>query len=522
MLSLPTITKEKAEGIAMGIKAVVTGFGKSFEDLSLKESLTLPLKIPMVALMGLSLMGLASGIANYQAKAGNFGPKDTENIKNTISGLSEAFATAGSTQGMSKLFGFNVGSNDVERGIDSTMRMGRNLKNLADGVLAWKKMPLTPADVQQISDNVSRVLNVIPGIFAGIGKADAGSTSNVSWLGLTFENPFSSGDTERGIDATMEMGENLKNLADGVIAWKDGGKAGFKSADLPGIVSNIQNILGAIPSSFAALGAADRKTAGIFPWSDGDIENGIELAEDLGPSLQSIASLLDSVKTGNMAKATADISNNIPKLLGSYASALNDFENQLKVDPDDVLEQITDISDAFLDVSEKSGKITASLQSLGELATPLDKVAKSLLDVNKAMKAQLDLLTKDNQKKLDMYGKYYTSISDVAKANPAVLKTNLDSVLKAGYSPSQMEAAYGNQVIVQNQLTQPPPRVKVEAPKIDMSAQEKINVKILEALTGIAQLMAQNNSISNNQAKAIEELTHIIQGGIKLKDNSLG
>lgn len=522
MLNLPTITNEKAQGIEKGIRAVVTGFGKSFDDLSLKESLTLPLKIPMVAMMGLALMGLASGISNYQAKAGNFGPKDTQNIQNTIAGLSNAFATAGSTQGMSKLFGFNVGSNDVERGIESTTKMGRNLKNLADGVLAWKRMPLAAADVQQISDNISRVLNVIPGIFAGIGKADAGSTSNISWLGLTFENPFSSGDTERGISATMEMGQNLKNLADGVMAWKDGGKAGFRSTDLPGIVSNIQNILGAIPSSFAALGAADRKTAGIFPWSDGDIENGMGLAEDLGPSLQSIASLLDSVKTGNMTKATADISNNIPKLLGAYASSLNDFDNQLKVDPNDVLEQITDISDAFLEVSEKSGKITASLQGLGDLATPLDKVAKSLMEVNKAMKAQLDLLTKDNQKKLDMYGKYYMSISDMAKANPAVLKTNLDSVLKAGYSPAQMDVAYGNQVVVNNQLTQPPPKVKVEAPKIDMSAQDKINQQILQALTSIAQLMAQNNAISGNQAKAIEELTHIIQGGIKIKDNAFG
>lgn len=522
MMSMPTITKEKAEGIESGIRAVVTGFGKSFSDLSLKESLTLPLKIPMVGLMGLTLAGLATGISSYQSKAGGFGPKDTENIKNTISGLSEAFATAGSTQGMSKLFGFNVGSNDVERGIESTMRMGKNLQNLADGVLAWKKMPLTPADIQQVSDNVSRVLNVIPGIFAGIGQADAGSVNKVSFLGLSFESPFAKGNTERGISATMEMGENLKGLADGVLAWKDGGKAGFKSSDLPGIVSNIQNILGTIPGSFAALGAADRETAGIFPWSDGDIENGIELAKDLGPSLQSIASLLDSVKTGNISKATTDISNNIPLLLGSYASALNDFGNKLEVDPEDILEQITDITETFSEVSDSAGKINSSLTTLGDLATPLDKVAKSLMEVNKAMKAQLDLLDNNNKAKLDMYSKYYMSISDVAKSTPAVLKQNLDAVLKSGYSPEAMNAVYATkQVQVTNQITQPP-KVKVEAPKIDMSAQEKVNNQILEALTAIAKIMAQNNTLTAQNAKAIEELGHILQGGIKVKDSAFG
>ncbi len=524
MLSLPTITKEKAEGIELGIRSVVTGFGRSFQDLSLKESLTLPLKIPMVGLMGLTLFGLAAGIANYQNKAGTFGPKDSENLKGTISGLSEAFATAGSTVGMSKLFGFNVGRNDVERGIDSTMRMGRNLSQLADGVMAWKKMPITPADVQMVSDNVQRVLNVIPGIFAGIGRVDNGTTGKVNFLGLSFENPFSKGDTEQGIASTMKMGENLKNLSEGIMSWKDGGKAGFNSADLPGITKNIQNILATIPGSFAELGKKDRQTSGIFPWSDGDIENGIELAEDLGPSLTAITNLLDSVKTGNLNKATNEISKNIPILLKSYASSLNDFGKTLKGDPEDTLDQISNIIETFVKVSDSTNKINSQFAKLGDLADPLDKVAKSMLNINSALKAHLDLLGKQNQVKLDSSIKYFSAISDVAKSNTAVLKQNMDAVVKSGFGSAAMNSALAaQQVSVTNQINQQQPQVKVNIPKADMSASDKINVQILEALKNIAQLLAQSNATNSQQSKALDDLSHMINSGIKIKDsNGLG
>jgi len=500
MLTMPTVTKEKAEGIELALRAVVTGFGKSFQDLSLKESLTLPLKIPMVGLMGLTLLGLATGISSYQAKAGNFGPKDSENLQNTISGLSRAFATAGSSEGMSQLFGFNVGSNDVERGIASTMRMGSNLKNLADGVLAWKKMPLTPADVQMISDNVGRVLNVIPGIFAGIGKADQGSTGTINYLGLSFENPFGKTDTERGIASTMKMGQNLKQLADGVMAWKDGGKNGFSSAQIPGIQKNISLILGTIPQSFAALGSADRETEGIFPWSDGDITKGVELAEQLGPSLNGISELLNSVKTGNMAKATKEITTNMPVLLSGYANSLNSFSKTLGGDPEDAIDSLED----FLD-----------------LADPMEKMAKSITSMTTAMKGQFDL-AKQSPSQLDAFSKYFLAVSDVSKANGVTLKQNMDAVVKSGFGTSDMNAALSaQQVSVTNQQITQPPRKTSQAtkPTNAPASQSDINQQILAALNSIAQLLAATNANSSQQVKAIEELNHLISGGIKVKDS---
>lgn len=281
------------------LKAVINGFGKGFEDLSLTQALTLPLKIPLVGLMGLALWGLGKGLNAYMKTAGDWEQEDTELLKGTISGISEAFATAGSTEGMSSLFGFNVGKNDTERGIESTMKMGRNLRKLSEGIAAWQKLELDRETMGEIKDNIMLVLNTIPGVFASIGKREKESKGSISFLGISFTNPFEQGDIEAGIKATRKIGGVLESLAKGIEAWK---KLEMDRDVMQVITDNVTMVLNTIPGVFASIGKREKGSKGktsffgiemTNPFEQGDIEAGIDSVKNLGGTLKDLA---DGVK----------------------------------------------------------------------------------------------------------------------------------------------------------------------------------------------------------------------------------
>jgi len=407
------MTAEDAKNIEYAISGTIKGFTNGFKGLSLKEAITLPLKIAGVGAMGLSLRVFAGGIGKWKEEASDWGKKDTDQLIYTINSLSKAFAVAGSTEGQKKLFGFKVGKNDTERGIASTMKMGRNLrklakgisewqemdlsqedmqvlsdnitrvlttipnifsaigksqredssnqmsvlgvsfgipftktdvelgisstmkmgnnlKNLADGISAWKDMPLTPEVMQTITDNITRVLTTIPNIFAAIGKSQREDSANqVSVLGVSFGIPFTKTDVELGISSTMEMGTNLKTLADGVFAWKEGGKGGFKSEDLPKIQENILTVLSSIPSAFAAIGKEDRETTkGILWWKKGDVERGVDLFKTIGPTIKFVADLVMGFKdVPDVTTHAENIGKSVSTILMHVASGLEHYDD---------------------------------------------------------------------------------------------------------------------------------------------------------------------------------------------------
>jgi hypothetical protein len=226
IVGIPDFSEDKIDSLEYAIKGVVQGFAHAFDGISLVDALSLPLKIPVVAGLGLALIPLAMGIKAWSKVSDGWGEQETDNLKYTISEMSKAYATAGSTKGMSSLFGFSVGDNDVERGIESTEKMGKNLKMLADGISAWKTMKLTEEDLKVIANNISKVLNTIPFIFASIGERDrlGKPPANSSFLGSIFGSDLAKGDIEAGIDSTLKLGENLKGLADGIKAWQTGGR----------------------------------------------------------------------------------------------------------------------------------------------------------------------------------------------------------------------------------------------------------------------------------------------------------
>lgn len=322
------MTEEQANNMQFTIQAVVRGFAHSFRDVSVKEAATLPLKMAAIAGMGASLAILGMGVGKYKQKAGDWDEEDSDQLVYTISSLSQAFATAGSTDGQSKLFGFNVGKNDTQRGIDATMKMGRNLRRLASGISEWKEMDLTEDDMQLISDNVMRVLTTIPNIFAAIGKSEREDSANqAEILGVKFGIPFTKTDTELGIQSTMKMGKNLKNLADGIRAWKD---MPLTPADLQIVSDNITRVLTTIPNVFAAIGKSQREDSANqvsflgmnfgVPFTKTDVELGVESTMKIGENLKTLSDGVMSWADFDTA-SLPQIQENILSVLGAIPSA---------------------------------------------------------------------------------------------------------------------------------------------------------------------------------------------------------
>jgi len=482
----PSMDEKRAEGIKLSIKSVIEGFGKGFSGLSITEALTLPLKIPVVGAMGLALIPLSLGISMWKNKVSRWTIDDNKLLKGTISSLSEAFATAGSTKGMSKLFGFPVGRNDTERGIDSTMRMGKNLsilskgilawkelqitksdmdlvssniqrvlntipaifasigqrdrkgkskfsllgmmfgadfsqgdvesgisstmklgqnlKNLSEGIVSWKNMKLSPEDLAIVNQNIQRVLNTIPAIFASIGKRERGDDTETSLFGMVFGTDFSKGDIETGIEATMKLGQNLKNLSEGVLAWKPNGKEGITEESLMGIKKNIGSILDTIPEQFARIGKMDRKTSGWF--SSGDVTKGVEIIKGLGNPLQSIAKLMNSVKSINAKKKADEIGMGVRSLLGHLREAAKSEKEavEIGVSTTDIINQVERIS---------------------KLAKPMEKLAKSFDKFNKSLKDHISYISKLDEDKLEAFEDWADALEAFAEVDPDAFKTNM-------------------------------------------------------------------------------------------------
>lgn len=478
MDAISSAPDDAGEQIESVLKGVINGFGKGFGDLTVTEALTLPLKIPMVALMGGSLALLGIGLGKYKRASQGWDDGDTYTLANTIQELSRVFALSGSTEGMNKIFGFSVGSNDTDRGIESTMRMGRNLKilaggikewknlaltqddvqlisdnigrvlnfipaifadigmrerqssnqmevfgvkfgvpftstdtelgieatedmgrnlkDLADGILAWKTMALSPEDIQIISTNVGRVLNTIPAIFATIGARERGSTGKMSFFGMVFDNPFSSGDIELGIESTRELGGTLKDLADGVMAWKEGGKGGFSIKDVPGITSNIQAILNVVPAAFAAVGKADKDTEGLWFWSDGDMERGIEIVEDMVDPLKDVSKLMTSFKD---IKRPDIQGYRVGKGLRAMFIGLN--------------AGLLNIKDSEVDRFER-------------LMKPLKKLPSIFKDVNEEIKKHVDYLGNLPETYMENFDRWASGMQKLSELDTASLEKNFE------------------------------------------------------------------------------------------------
>lgn len=510
ILKLPTIDDKKAAGITNAIKSVVTGFGQSFSELSMKESLTLPLKIPMVGLMGVALTSLGSGINNWSKNTSGWTENDAVILENTISSISRSFALAGSEEGMSSIFGFSVGKNSAQRGIESTMEMGENLSNLADGIMTWKNMALTPADVQVIGDNISRVLGVIPAVFASIGEVENGSKSGISFLGLSMAMPFEKGNVTAGIEATENLGSTVSDLADGVLAFKDIGKG-----DVENVKTNLQNLMSVLPSVFGDIGRQDKESEGWFPWSEGDISAGVDLMDKLSPSIKSMADLLNAVKGEDPETQSTKLGSGIKVLVSSYMEAMNQLAtSENGADLINVGQSLTtnlsDLSNVFADIKQNTDAVNGSLDNLINLSEPLDKVALAIDKINQSLSDHFTILgSESNRQGMSAYKEWAECVVAISEANVENLSANLKSAFEYVKPEPSTEA-------ISNVAAKPSQPVAAEkalnSPSIDKDTKELMK-----------QLVANNSqmaaAIAQNTA-ALNQILQTLQGTLKVENDN--
>jgi hypothetical protein len=483
ILKIGTITEEQGKGIEIGIKSIITGFGKGFSELSLKEALTLPLKIPVVAAAAGALWSVAKGIGSWKEMVGNWNEDDSDRLKYTITSLTAAFSTAGSTEGMSKFLGFNVGDNNVERGIESTMKMGKNLKNLADGIMAWKNMNMTDDDIQLVSNNIGKILNLIPAIFEDIGRRDKeGTSGGKSLFGIITGADLEQGYIERGISSTKDMGENLKNLAEGIMAWKD---MKISDDDLQLIVNNVSKVLNVIPFIFEDIGRRDKEGTsggkslfGIITGADleqGYIERGISSTKELGTTLKDLSEGIlswkdldpEQIKTaqrniigvlkvlpmayyavGKLEDSTSGTFSD--GYISKGVNIINELTPSLKT-LSDILKNIMSIPDVgqmgqnigqalggtirgvFVEVTKIKDK---DVEKLERMVKPLDKISKIFSTINKEMKNHFSYIASLDKKYLDNFAIWADSLYKISESGKTEIEKGISKSINFGNKTS--------------------------------------------------------------------------------------
>lgn len=556
---LKAITDIKADSdqvteVTESIVALVNGLGK----LSLVDMLTLPMKMPIIALMGLSLVPLSFGISKFVNDTKGFDDSEIDRLGYTITGLSQAYALAGSTEGMTQIFGFNVGRNDVERGIDSTLKMGRNLNNLSTGIKAWRDAKFTKKDIEIIGNNVAGILNIIPAIFADVGARERGSSNQIKlpmFGNVQFGMPFTKTDTELGISSTMEIGSNLINLHKGVMVWK---KGKITSAEVNLIKDNVQAVLAVIPSIFAGIGLMERGSSnqikfggnailGAFqfsmPFTKTDTELGISVSKHMGGTLKSLHEGVYAWRTGgknDISKQIGGIIKNIKMVLtaipeafkevGDLAQQGSSFFGMVDGNMEDGVELVDRMTKPLKDVSnliknyvgdtdytKGSRNLTMSLQSLAKgmdsfttkRIDAMDDLNDQFDDLNKNLKEHFKIIKTIPKDELLAFDDYSKSLKLLSEVDVESLQKGLE---------------YHNQYVedkrqtVQAVYKVPPPVVVTrQAPEAQQNSEKKSEKKynndaLLQALLGAS---------SEQKGVLMQILSHLKNGTLKVVENDV-
>lgn len=279
----------KLDGDVM--KDTISKMVEAFTEISLGDMIMIPLKLPAILSIAAALSLIGYGMGVYKEQAG-WTEEDADQFGYTIKTFAEAFGNE------------DIDWGQAEEGIDATWYMGQNLNRLAKGIAAWEDIDF---DIEKVQENIISILTSMPMIFADIGRINQNSKPS----GL-FGTWFQKGDVEEGIDATMKMGKNLKNLAEGIAAWEE------IDFDLTAVKTNIQDILSTIPFIFADVGRMNKggKPSGMWEsvFGSDDVAGGVEATKDMGKTLVDLAKGISAWETIEFDLTT--VSRNVRNVLG--------------------------------------------------------------------------------------------------------------------------------------------------------------------------------------------------------------
>ncbi len=483
---------DAGEKIESTLKGVINGFGKGFSDLSITEALTLPLKIPMVALMGGALVALGIGLKKYNQVAGDWSVEDTEQLSQTIGLLSQSFAEAG-----------DLGE-EVELGIETTMKMGKNLKTLAEGVFAWKSGGEAGFSTEMLMGkdksgktegvlfNIRSVLNVIPALFAEMGAPEKASGSGF-WF-------WERGNMDTGIASSMKVGKNLIELSKGVFAWKTGGEAGFTTKMLmgtggegkkDGIVFNIKRVLKTIPAAFADIGKKENKEKEekrFWDFTNTDTKEGIRIVTEMAAPLGSVAFLMSTFKK------------------------IKDPEAHGKAVGRGVKGMLVSLSEGLLAIED------SEITRFERLIKPLKQLPSIFKDVNKEIEKHVKFLGNLPATYMENFDKWAGGMEKLSTIDTTSLQKNLEMSRKVSdiqpQTAFQTSAPAGIEEAGGKAITKPIPK---ETPNIvakKAKGKTEQGIAIDQLLTAIQQLI----SVGGAQSTELQAIKQQLETGIRTFD----
>ncbi len=541
--SVPAITKEQADGWEMAIMAIMAGAGKAA-----LWAIPAAIAMPSILMLSKALPSLAEGLFAWSSQ-GKMGkslgelPQIKTNIALVLSTIPQIFAEIGKIDKggepgslLKSIVGNDFSKGNIEQGISSTMKMGKNLSHLADGVFEWSskgKMGKVINEIPTIKSNIASVLSAIPQIFGELGKLDKGGEPG-SILKKLVGNDFSKGNIEQGISSSMRLGDNLTKLANGVFEWSSKGRLGSMTAkELKTITDNVTAVLSVLPQAFAEIGRQDKASEKHW-WSDGDIKRGVELVSSLAPTLTAVANVVkvfsdlstskDGIKPEEMGKQIGmsiqwiayGISQSGKYLVGNTANNISIGFNA--------------VGTGISSITKNSNEAYAALDKLISLQKPFEAFMKLFLDFTKSLKEQQTAINGMQLKNLEAYSKLIDGLAGMGRSDANVFKENMGYLL--GDKLQQPMNFRQPEVVADNTVSPRKAAVTVAkateekniATKEHQSKVSEHNESLLEVMQGIQQVLGEISMLlkkdnSDMIATAIvQKLEHASPILVKMKE----
>ena len=264
---------------------------------------------------------VASGAIVHIAKALKFWEESdvkidsVTNLTTVMAAMNEAFGNmAGRTEkGEKGLLGKLIGIDfsvftptDVELGIRSTKNMGKALKNIAEGVVAFRdgigKEFTDKKKAEELGVAITNVITPIANGFAALeglepyeNQRNKGLLGNII-TGFIGELGSPAGKTKiaTGIKSVKDLGKTLKDLAEGVKEFATLIPKNARASWLKDVGDNIAAVLTALQGPLVALGT-----------SEAELTQMVAQTNSIGTSMESVYSSMGNVSKISMKQSSA-------------------------------------------------------------------------------------------------------------------------------------------------------------------------------------------------------------------------
>lgn len=446
IVSIADTDPQVVDNVGVLLKSMVNGVSGAFSDLGIKDAVLLPGKLTALVGMAGTMWMLAKGIKAW--KDMDLSPDQIQTIQTNmtaiLSTIPSVFAQVGKLDAggsikqpsVLSILGITDGftKGDVERGIDSVSKLGSTLSSLSQGVEDWKRMKVSPQDIQAINSNIQAVLLTIPSAFAQVGKLNAGSqVSSPSVLSiLGFTDGFTKGHVEQGVELVSDLSGTLIKLKDSILVWND---PKLSPTNLKPALESVTALLSILPTAFATIGKANedsKSTIGLLGFEttigDGDIDRGVELVTELLHPLSRVASII--------------------KVLSSISS-----------NPKDTIYGVGFGTYAFMHYTNKGLRLISkdTVSKLNSIVTPLERLAKIFDKLNKGLKTHKEYLKGIDPVTLKTWESWITVLDKVSKVDTVKLVETVTASVNYSRALAQTPPDSIGTVI-----TPPPPRQESE------------------------------------------------------------